>query len=215
MSERGDLRTALVSGAGAWLLRLLAHTWRVRFLNPEVARRLNDAGQPFVYVTWHGQLLPLVWAHRGQQIAAMISEHRDGELIARVANAIGYRTVRGSTTRGGARALVAACEEIEAGHSVAVTVDGPRGPAGSVAPGAVVISGRTGAPMVPTTVAASRAWRLNSWDRFMIPKPFARVVIAYGEPLRPASGSSRVEAPELERVKDAINAATQVAESGT
>jgi hypothetical protein len=84
-----------------------------------------------------------------------------------------------------------------------------------VAPGAVVISGRTGAPMVPTTVAASRAWRLNSWDRFMIPKPFARVVIAYGEPLRPASGSSRVEAPELERVKDAINAATQVAESGT
>lgn len=206
MSGRRDIKTALISGAGTILLRLLAFTWRVRFTNPEVVRALKDAGQPFVYVSWHSQLLPLVWAHRGRDIAIMVSEHRDGELIARVAHAIGLRTVRGSTTRGAARALLGACREIEGGHEVAVTVDGPKGPAGTVAPGALVISQRTGAPMVPIAAAASRAWRLNSWDRFVIPKPFARVVVTYGSPLRVDAESPRGAAADVERVRLAIEA---------
>lgn len=204
MSARGDIRTALISSAGTLLVRLLAHTWRVRFANPEVAQAFRDARQPFIYVLFHGQLLPLLWTHRGRQISVMISEHRDGELIARVAHALSFRTVRGSTTRGAARALLHACREIEGGHDLAITVDGPKGPAGSVAPGALVISQRTGAPMVPTAASASRAWRLKSWDRFMIPKPFATVVVTYGDPVRVDAAVPRVGAEEIERVRVAI-----------
>jgi lysophospholipid acyltransferase (LPLAT)-like uncharacterized protein len=164
-----------------------------------------------MHVLWHGQQLPLLWTHRRRGIAVIISEHRDGELIARVAHSIGFRTVRGSTTRGGARALLRGCRELEEGHDLAVTVDGPRGPAGTVAPGCLVISQRTGAPMVPTAASAARAWRLNSWDRFMIPKPFARVTVTYGAPMRIEAGSPRGALQDAERVKQAIDAATQAA----
>jgi lysophospholipid acyltransferase (LPLAT)-like uncharacterized protein len=86
-----------------------------------------------------------------------------------IAKAIGFRLIRGSTSRGAARALLGACRELESGFDIAVTPDGPRGPAGSVAPGALVISQRTGAPMVPVAASAKSAWRLRSWDRFLIP----------------------------------------------
>lgn len=207
----GDRRLSLLVFLGTTALRLLAATWRVRFVNARVVEELRSRRQPFLYVLWHGQLLPLIWAHRGRGIAIMVSEHRDGELIARVAHSIGFRTVRGSTSRGAARALLGACREVESGRDMAVTVDGPRGPAGSVAPGALVIAQRTGAPMVPTAASASRAWRLRSWDRFMIPKPFARVVVSYGEPIRVAADSAREAADDVERVRLALDANTQLA----
>lgn len=204
IGERAKL--ALLVRLGTGLLRLLALTWRVRFTNPEVVEALRARRQPFLYILWHGQLLPLLWLHRRRGIAVIISEHRDGELIARVAEAIGFRTVRGSTSRGAARALLGATREVEAGRDLAVTVDGPRGPAGSVAPGALIISQRSGAPMVPTAASASRAWRLRSWDRFMIPKPFARILVTYGDPLTIAAGSARDAAAEeeVERVRLAL-----------
>jgi hypothetical protein len=207
----GDRRLSLLVFLGTTALRLLAATWRVRFVNARVVEELRSRRQPFLYVLWHGQLLPLIWTHRARDIAIMVSEHRDGELIARVAHAIGFRTVRGSTSRGAARALLGACREVESGRDMAVTVDGPRGPAGSVAPGALVIAQRTGAPMVPTAASASRAWRLRSWDRFMIPKPFARVVVSYGEPIHVAADSAREAADDVERVRVALDANTQMA----
>lgn len=209
---KGRLRDALIVGAGGLLLRLLASTWRVRFTNPGVVQGLEARRQPFLYILWHGQLLPLLWLHRGRDISVIISEHRDGELIARIAHAIGFRTVRGSTTRGAARALLGACREVEAGRNLAVTVDGPRGPAGSVAPGALVISQRTSAPMVPTSAAADRAWRLRSWDRFMIPKPFARVTVTYGEPMQAAAESARAASADTDRVRIALDGSTRGAE---
>jgi lysophospholipid acyltransferase (LPLAT)-like uncharacterized protein len=199
---------------GTWFLRLLALTWRVRFLNGGVVRELRARQQPFMYLLWHGQLLPLLWTHRNRNIAVMISEHRDGEMIARVASALGFRTVRGSTSRGAARALLHGCRELEAGFDLAVTVDGPRGPARKAAPGALVISQRTGAPMIPTAATASRGWRLQSWDRFLIPKPFARVVVAYGEPIGVQAVTPRDAAEEVERVGTAIDRATEVAATG-
>jgi lysophospholipid acyltransferase (LPLAT)-like uncharacterized protein len=120
--------------------------------------------------------------------------------------------VRGSTSRGAARALLGACREIESGHDLAITVDGPRGPAGSVAPRALIISQRTSAPLVPTATSVSSAWRLRSWDRFMIPKPFARVVVTYGEPILIEAESARDAAGDAERVGRAIHAATAAAQ---
>ena len=215
MSERGkDRKIAWLSGIGTLLIRALALTWRVRYVNRAVVDGLRERKEAFLYLLWHGQLLPLLWTHRDRQIAVMISEHRDGEIIARVGSALGFRLVRGSTSRGAARALLNASREIESGHDVAVTVDGPRGPAGVVAPGALVIAQRTGAPMIPTAAATNRAWRLRSWDRFMIPKPFAVITVAYGEPIRMSADTPRDAAEQVDDVRDAIDAATTMAGSG-
>jgi lysophospholipid acyltransferase (LPLAT)-like uncharacterized protein len=208
MSER---RIRWIARVGAVAVRLLGWTWRVRFINPEIADELRARRQPFVYILWHGELLPLLWTHRHRQIAVIISEHSDGEMIARVAQSLGFRTVRGSTSRGAARALLSASREVDAGHCLAITVDGPRGPAHEVAPGALIISQRTSAPMLPTAASASRAWRLRSWDRFMIPKPFARVRVAYGEPLVMTQDSAREAAEHVRAVADAIEAASRLA----
>lgn len=210
-----DRKTVWLARLGTVLLRALALTWRIRVVNGDVVRTLNHNRQPFMYVLWHGQLLPLLWTHRNRQIAVMISEHRDGELIARVAKAIGFRLIRGSTSRGAARALLGACRALESGFDIAVTPDGPRGPAGSVAPGALVISQRTGAPMVPVAASASSAWRLRSWDRFMIPKPFARLIVAYGEPLVSTADSVRDATDEAAGLRVAIDGAVQTAAAGS
>jgi lysophospholipid acyltransferase (LPLAT)-like uncharacterized protein len=200
-----------IARLGTLLIRALALTWRVRYVNEAVVSDLRQREQPFIYVLWHGQLLPLLWTHRNRAVAVIISEHRDGEIIARIADALGFRLVRGSTSRGAARALLSASRELESGRDLAITVDGPRGPAGVVAPGASIIAQRTGAPMVPTAAAANRAWRLRSWDRFMIPKPFTRITVAYGDPIRVAVGSPRDAADEVDGVRVAIDNALTAA----
>lgn len=210
-SEPRERRITWLSRIGTTVLRALASTWRVRFVNPEVVRSFTDRREPFIYVLWHGQLLPLMWTHRNRDVSVMISEHSDGEIIARVAHALGFRTVRGSTSRGAARALLGACREVEAGFSLAITPDGPRGPAHTVAPGAVAIAQRTGAAMIPTAMSTSTAWHLRSWDRFTIPKPFARVTVVYGEPIRIAADTPRDATTEIDSVRSGIERATELA----
>jgi lysophospholipid acyltransferase (LPLAT)-like uncharacterized protein len=191
---------------GVPLIRLLAATWRMRTTGAEALVALRAARQPLVFTLWHGDMLPLLWQHRRQGVAVLISEHRDGEIIARIATALGYRTVRGSTFRGADRALAGVLRELKAGHEVAITPDGPRGPARQFAPGALVAAQRAGAPVVAVGMAATRAWRLRSWDGFVIPKPFARVTIAYASE-RVESTTARAaaaEAPKFERLMEAV-----------
>ena len=203
------LRMSVLTGSAA--LRAIASTWRFRIRGGEHLASLRAAGTPFIFSLWHGQLLPLIWHHRGQHVAILVSEHRDGELIARIARSIGYRLIRGSTTRGGGRALLALVRTLETGTEVAVTPDGPRGPAFEFAPGALVAAHRTGAPLLPIAAHADRAWRLSSWDGFIIPKPFARVTVAYGAPVRVDAKSSRgaaAQSPEFEELmSDTVRAA--------
>ena len=177
MSER---KIRWIVRGGSAVIRALAITWRVRVHNGTVPRTARAAGQRVIFALWHGELLPLLWQHRGEGVAVMISEHRDGEIIARIAESLGYATVRGSTSKGASRALIGLVRALESGRSVAVTPDGPRGPAHIFAPGAAIAAQRTGVPILPVRVSASRAWRLKSWDRFLIPKPFARVDVHYG-----------------------------------
>ncbi|MFN2603521.1 MAG: lysophospholipid acyltransferase family protein [Gemmatimonadaceae bacterium] len=191
--------------AGGIALRVLANTWRYHVVGGESLERLRANNVPFIFSLWHGQLLPLIWRHHGEHVAILVSEHRDGELIARLAKSIGYRLIRGSSSRGGERALLALAKELREGREVAVTPDGPRGPARSYAPGALIAAQRTGAPILPIAAHADSAWRLSSWDSFMIPKPFAKVTIAYGEPTRVSVGSSRdaaAEAPEFQKLME-------------
>ncbi len=199
------LRTRATLLAGGVVLRALASTWRYRVVGAQALESLRAEKTPFIFSLWHGQLLPLIWHHRSEGVAILVSEHRDGELIARIASSIGYRLIRGSTTRGGDRALLALVKELRSGGEVAVTPDGPRGPARSYAPGAVVAAQRAGAPILPIAAHADRAWYLSSWDRFMIPKPFATVTVAYGKIGRVAATSSRAapaEVPSFQRLME-------------
>lgn len=193
--------------AGGVALRALASTWRYRVIGGETIESLRASNTPFIFSLWHGQLLPLIWHHRDEGVAILVSEHRDGELIARLASSIGYRLVRGSTTRGGERALLSLVRELRSGREVAVTPDGPKGPARSYAAGALIAAQRSGAPIVPIAAHADRAWRLSSWDSFLIPKPFARVTVAYGPPspvVSPTARDAQSEAPVFEGLMEEV-----------
>ena len=202
-------RLTLLLGKG--VLSTLAPTWRYKVLNDSELHRLRAAGRPFIFSLWHGHLLPLLWHHRGSDVAILISEHRDGELIARTAQWLGYRLIRGSTTRGAERALLSLVRELKAGREIAITPDGPRGPARKFAPGALIAAQRAGVAILPVAAGADRVWRLGSWDRFMIPKPFARITVAYGTPTRIDSPTARAAATEGPRVEALMNEAAGLA----
>ena len=182
---------------------MLGRTWRFRVVNGDAVRNLRSNELPFIFALWHGHLLPLLWYHRDEGVTILISEHRDGELVARTAESLGYGLIRGSTTHGADRALISLVRELNSGHEVAITPDGPRGPAEKFAPGALVAAQRSDSFILPIAVSASRSWRLRSWDRFMIPKPFARVTVAYGPPTKVLATNPRAaaeEAPRFERL---------------
>jgi lysophospholipid acyltransferase (LPLAT)-like uncharacterized protein len=208
-AQRSDRLLTIGVPLGVIVIRLLAWTWRIRVVNPEVIERLHRAKTPFVFACWHGQMLPLLWAHRGRGIAILVSEHRDGEIITRIARSIGFNAVRGSTSRGAGRALLGLVAELQRGNVVAVTPDGPRGPAGHFAPGALVAAQRAKAPVLTVGAHARSAWMLRSWDRFLIPKPFARVNLAYGEPTFVDGDSPRDAADQVPRFQALLEATLQ------
>lgn len=181
---RGQLRwqQRLALTLGPLALRLLGATWRVRRVGFEHVARRRQAGLASIFAFWHGHMLPLLYRHRGDGVALLISSHGDGELIARVARGFGQRTVRGSSSRGAAGALRAIVRTLDEGIEVGITPDGPRGPAHEFAPGAIIAAYAAKTPIILMAAFADRAWRLRSWDGFMIPKPFARVTITYDAP---------------------------------
>lgn len=173
---------------GGPVLRALASSWRIQLYHEKRWRSIYEARQAHVFLLWHEALLPLLWQHRRQGIAIVVSEAREGRYLADFATSLGYRTLYGSSTRGGARALLGAVRELHAGRAVAFTPDGPRGPRRELKPGVIAAAQRGGAIVVPLHAESDRAWRLPSWDRLMIPQPFARVWITYGQPFEVAAG---------------------------
>ena len=184
-------------------VRMLASSWRIQVVHEERWRALYEARRPHVFLLWHEALLPLLWHHRNQGIAIVVSEARDGQYLSDLAATLGYGAVRGSSTRGGARALLGAVRELQAGRSVAFTPDGPRGPRRELKPGVVAAAQRGGGVIVPIHAEPDRAWRLHSWDCFMIPKPLARVRITYGRPFQVAAGEQGL-ADGLARAADGL-----------
>jgi lysophospholipid acyltransferase (LPLAT)-like uncharacterized protein len=182
----------LAAAAGAALIRLLAATWRVSERGVEHLHALHQ--RPFVFVLWHSRILPLLYHHRGRGVVLLVSQHRDGGYLVDLAAGWGYRAVRGSTRRGGAAGLLGIVRELQEGARVAVTPDGPRGPAEEVKPGAVAAAQHAAVPLLPLAARTNRAWWIRSWDRFCIPKPFARVEVVYGPPIRVAPGKDGLRA---------------------
>lgn len=212
-SRAGAALTGLARAAGPALVRALGATWRVRFFGREAVDAARREAGPVLYVIVHGLLLPLAYAHRDRRIQVLVSESRDGETIARVIEALGFGTVRGSSTRGGARAVVEMAARGTRGFDLAVTPDGPRGPRGTAEPGAAVIAARCGVPVVAIGAAASSAWRARSWDRFLVPKPFAKVWVVYGSPMRFTRDDLSSPATSTDRLAAAMRAAEEEAEA--
>jgi len=182
MKLPGPLVLAAGPALGAVAIRALAWTLRVKRDETSVAP-LWAARGPVIYAVWHGRilLLPYLYGRRGCQVLA--SRSRDGELVARWMRRFGLEPVRGSSTRGGGEALRLLTRALRAGREVVVVPDGPVGPREILKPGVIALAKLTGAPIVPLAVGASRQWRLHSWDEFRIPKPFARCVVRFGEPI--------------------------------
>lgn len=176
-----DARTRWAIRLGWYLLQLLGATWRVRVHGREQLVTRPRGRDAVVYTLWHGQMLPVLWRHH-VRTGVLVSEHKDGEIITRILERFGMFGVRGSSSRGGTRALLEAVQVVRGGTDMAFTPDGPRGPRHSVAPGALILAHRAKVPLVTITAHCSRKWQLRSWDGFEIPKPFARVTVLYGPP---------------------------------
>ena len=186
---------------------LFARTWRYRLVGREHAQAMYDAKRPFIFVLWHSRILPLLFLHRDEQVVLLISRHRDGGHLARLAERWGYRFVRGSTRRGGEVGLLGVVRALQAGSVVALTPDGPRGPAERVKPGVIAAAQHAEVPIVPVGAWPSATWRLGSWDRFCIPKPFARIEVVYGTPLVIGAGKDGLRAG-MEQVERALQGVT-------
>jgi lysophospholipid acyltransferase (LPLAT)-like uncharacterized protein len=143
----------------------------------------EGAGRRPIMAFWHGRVLTATYYFRHRGIVVMISENFDGEWIARIIEQFGFQTSRGSTSRGGRRALLQLKRAMERGQPSGFAVDGPRGPARTAQPGAVWLAKLTGNPVVPFHMEASGYWSLKTWDRTQIPKPFSTVALAVGSPI--------------------------------
>lgn len=200
------LRVRVAVAVGGLAYRLLAYTWRYRVQGGEPFDQCVREGKPAAFALWHGEMLPLIWYWRGRGIRALISTHSDGEIIARIVESIGYQTARGSSSRDGTRALRDLIGALRDKKTIAVTPDGPRGPRHVFAAGVLMATERTGSPIILGRAVASRAWVMRSWDRFVIPKPFARVDLFHSELLMAGSGENGSMEAEAERFAKLLDA---------
>ena len=176
-------QVSLIAGLGYPLINVLGHTLRFRVEGLHHYDAIVASGHQPVMAFWHGRILPATFYFRRRGIVVITSENFDGEWIARIIERFGYGTARGSTTRGGRRAIVQLIRAMRAGRPAGFTLDGPRGPAHIAQPGAVWLAHATGNPILPFHLEAARAWTLRSWDRTQIPKPFTHVALVVGEPI--------------------------------
>ncbi|MCB1055789.1 MAG: lysophospholipid acyltransferase family protein [Acidobacteria bacterium] len=190
MARLRGFKTTWAATAIRWVIQILGATWRVRVVaGEEIFERIRTAGEPVVFSFWHNRVLFCAYSlyrrflrHRFP-IAILVSHSGDGELGAHLARAWGAGVVRGSTSRGGSVGLRQLYRAVSHGSSAVTIPDGPRGPLYRCQPGVVVLAQMTGAPILPMAFASRPAWKLGSWDRLIVPKPFARVHLAVGEPL--------------------------------
>lgn len=199
---------------GAQILRGLASTWSIRELAPkERSPRLASTTERYIYAYWHEYIVSTVGHYRGQPIQALASRSFDGDLISRALVNLGYpEPARGSSSRGGATGLKGLVRALQVGHHVAVTVDGPRGPRRIAQDGVLKLAQLSGRAIVPVGFHSSSALRLRSWDRSLIPLPFSTGVFCMGKPMT-IERDAKVDAALLNKLQNAIDAATKRAES--
>jgi lysophospholipid acyltransferase (LPLAT)-like uncharacterized protein len=189
LSTPRRIQVAAISALGVPVIEGLGGTYRWHERGADMLAEVEREGRQPIFAFWHGRILAATLYFRDRGIVVITSENFDGEWIARIIRRFGYDTARGSTSRGGARALARMRREIRAGRPTAFTVDGPRGPARVAQPGAVWLASTSGQPIIPFHIEASSYWTVRSWDRHQVPKPGADVAIAIGEPVDVPAGA--------------------------
>lgn len=189
------IRHPLAITAAAFAISIWARAWMSLVRVEEVA--LDSSAdprrpecRPSVYLFWHENILTAAQRYARLGIPVLISQHRDGELVTKIARFLGGDAIRGSTTRGGVKAIRAMVEHLKGAH-MAITPDGPRGPRRVMQQGAVYVAGEAGTQIVPIGIHPFNAWRMKSWDRFAIPKPFSKVRVVLGRPITVPAGLDR------------------------
>ena len=176
-----ELKWKLIGIFGKLLVDLLFKTTRIETVGFEKVASIIGSRR-FIFAFWHSRILLLSYLYQGWNGAILVSQSQDGEFIARVVQRQGHEPIRGSTTRGGLRALSQMIKNLKENHRPAgIIPDGPQGPRFKVQPGIIMLAKKTGFPIVPVTYSASRVKIFNSWDRFMLPIPFARCRVIYGD----------------------------------
>jgi len=173
-------RSRFLSAIIYFLVKTIYRTMRMVCENMD---RSNPSKHGVILVTWHGRTAIPACVFEGRGCWALISLSRDGELQNGVFSRFGFQTIRGSTGRGGVRGALQMARKVKEGGVLAFTPDGPRGPTHKVQPGVILMAQKSGAPIVPLGVAASRSWQAKSWDSYMIPKPFSRGYVLLGDPI--------------------------------
>jgi hypothetical protein len=183
-----------------WLIRAIGATLRFKVVGWEH----HNESEPLVYCFWHNRI-PIAtyfWRHRG--IVVMSSLSFDSEYIARFIQRFGYGAAKGSSTRGARAGLIQMIRAVKAGRSAAFTVDGPRGPIYEAKPGALLVAKKSGAAILPFSISLDRCWRLPSWDRIEIPKPFARAFVVIGERFYVKDADDESERQRFQRVLEEL-----------
>jgi len=198
-----SLKAATIAALASPLIGVLCRSLEWRVEGEEHYAAIVNSGRQPILACWHGRILPGTYHFRDRGIVVITSRNFDGEWIARIIRRFGYGTARGSSSRGGVRALVQMRRDLADGHPVAFTIDGPRGPARVAQPGAAFLAGATGHPILPFHVEATPAWTVGSWDRTQVPKPFSRVAVVIGQPIEVAG----TEDEPVERARQEIERA--------
>lgn len=211
LNER--LALALVPPLAALFIRVLGATLRYENIASPGTIPGDQIPGPAIFAFWHRSLLIAAHRFRGQRIAILISRSFDGELIARTVTRLGFLPVRGSSSRGGSSSLRTFTEAFYRGHICAFTADGPRGPAMVAKDGPMQLATLVNAQTVGAFyLLPARAWVLRSWDRFLIPKPFSRIVVTWPAHAR---GTAPGRPPETAAVQHALDSAVTMAEKAT
>ncbi len=169
--------------AGFFYIWLVGRTSKVVVKNSTEYDELEKNKKPVIYAVWHGRQIFLLWSHRKRNIYLLISQSRDGGYVAAIVNKLGLKTVRGSSSKDGANALVGMIKKGKEGFPLAFTPDGPRGPLREVQPGVILAAQKTGLPIIPLASSSKRKFVVRNWDEFHIPYPFNKVSVCHGRPI--------------------------------
>jgi lysophospholipid acyltransferase (LPLAT)-like uncharacterized protein len=198
------LKAAAIATAGYPLVRALTATLKWKVEGAEHWEAIVRSGRQPILALWHGRILAGLHYFQHRNVVVITSQNFDGEWIAGILHRLGFLTARGSTSRGGARALVQLKRDLAAGRPAAFTVDGPRGPARVAQPGVVWLAGASGHPVLPYHVEAEKFWTAGRWDRTQIPKPFTSVALVMGEPIHVRDTEPATLAAALREVESAL-----------
>ncbi len=190
-----------------YFVRILNLTYRYQFIGLEnkIKAQNYHKNKTYIYSLWHQNLIGAIFSHIGERFSMVVSESKDGELVAVTCERFGHLPARGSSTRGGRKALIEIVKNVSRGIPGAITVDGPKGPIYDVKLGVIEVAKLCHCAILPLSPYPASYWELKSWDSFRIPKPFTKIIVTIGEPIYLDESSTREDFPQIASlIKEAL-----------